>query len=406
MSEFEEKTTTESVAEPVTEEKKPEETLVVAPSSRCATPGCPKPGHMACPTCLKLGMAPTKFCSQECFKTSWNDHKLLHKDVKAVKLDPKALPSEFLKYRFTGSLRPCQKSARRAVPAHIKKPDYADDARGTPYGEQNDKRSTIRVYKPAEILLMREACRIGREVLDIAGRAVRVGITTDEIDRIVHEATIERGAYPSPLNYFCFPKSVCTSVNEVICHGIPDMRELEDGDIVNIDVSIYKDGFHADLNETFFVGGVDERSVALVECAYKCLSAAVDIVRPGTLYRDCGEAIARVAKQFKCTVNQTYCGHGIGELFHTSPNIPHYDKNKAKGSMQAGHIFTIEPMINLGNYRDMTWPDGWTAVSIDGSRSSQFEHTILVTETGCELLTARIGESKTKMEWTREKFQR
>ena len=184
------------------------------------------------------------------------------------------------------------------------------------------------------------------------------------------------------------------------------MRELEDGDIVNIDVSVYKDGFHADLNETFFVGNVDQSSLELVECAYKCLAAAVEITKPGTLYRDCGDAIAKVAKQFKCSVNQKYCGHGIGELFHTSPNIPHYEKNKAKGSMQPGHIFTIEPMINRGNYRDITWPDGWTAVTIDGSRSSQFEHTILVTETGCELLTARIGESTTSMEWSREKFQR
>ena len=242
--------------------------------------------------------------------------------------------------------------------------------------------------------------------MDIAGNAVRAGITCDEIDRIVHEATIERGAYPSPLNYYKFPKSVCTSVNEVICHGIPDYRELVNGDIVNIDVSVYKDGFHGDLNETFMVGSVDEASYNLVKCAYDALTAAVALVRPGTLYRDLGDTIHHVTKTAKCSVVTTYCGHGIGRLFHTSPNVPHYANNKAKGTMQVGHIFTIEPMINMGGYKDVLWPDEWTAVTADGSRSAQFEHTMIVTETGCELLTGRIGEPTDRLVWTKEKFQR
>ncbi|RYH26691.1 M24 family metallopeptidase [archaeon] len=213
---------------------------------------------------------------------------MIHKDVKKARAkDPSVLPAEFKNFQFTGSLRPYQKTPKKTVPDHIARPDYAIHPLGIPLTEQEDRRTntTIRVYSPADIAGIREACRIGREVLDIAGRAVRVGITCDEIDRIVHEATIERNAYPSPLNYHRFPKSVCTSVNEVICHGIPDLRELQDGDIVNIDISVYKDGYHADLNETFMVGNVDADSVRLVQCAFESLAAAVAICKPGTLYR-------------------------------------------------------------------------------------------------------------------------
>jgi methionyl aminopeptidase len=266
--------------------------------------------------------------------------------------------------------------------------------------------TNIRVYSAEDIAGIREACRIGREVLDAASAIVRAGITTDEIDAVVHEETIKRDAYPSPLNYYQFPKSVCTSVNEVICHGIPDFRPLVEGDIVNLDISVYYNGYHADLNETFFVGSVDSESKALVQCAFNALAAAVAIVKPGTLYRDLGEEIFKVTHAAGFSIVRTYCGHGIGTLFHTGPNIPHYPKNKAKGSMKVGHIFTIEPMINVGSYHDLRWPDDWTAVTADGSRSSQFEHTILVTENGCELLTARIGEPKDKMIWNEATFQR
>jgi methionyl aminopeptidase len=255
----------------------------------CTTPGCGKQAKMGCPTCLKLGIPPSRFCSQECFKGYWDIHKNLHNQVKKARktVDPSKLPNEFEGFSFTGSLRPYQKTSKRSVPDYILKPDYAIHPLGFPLSEQEDKRSnsSIRVYSSEDIAGMREACRIGREVLDLAGQAVRVGITTDELDKIVHEATIERGAYPSPLNYHRFPKSVCTSVNEVICHGIPDLRELQDGDIVNIDVSVYKNGYHSDLNETFFVGNVDEPSVRLVKCAFETLAAAIAICKPGTLYR-------------------------------------------------------------------------------------------------------------------------
>lgn len=265
------------------------EVTIEAPAHICATPGCGKPASMACPTCIKLGIPPSRFCSQTCFKDNWDQHKALHKTIQKARAekDPATLPHEFRGFQFTGSLRPFQKTPRRTVPPHIARPDYADHPRGFPESEDRDKRTntTIRVYTPTEIEGIRLACRIGREVLDLAGAAVKVGVTCDEIDRIVHEATIERGAYPSPLNYHCFPKSVCTSVNEVICHGIPDQRPLQDGDIVNIDISVYKDGYHADLNETFLVGGVSEDSVRLVKCAYEALGAAIAMVKPGALYR-------------------------------------------------------------------------------------------------------------------------
>ena len=175
---------------------------------------------------------------------------------------------------------------------------------------------------------------------------------------------------------------------------------------MNIDVSVFFEGYHGDLNETFMVGKVDSQSVGLVKCAYDALSAAVATVRPGALYRDIGAEISRVTTEAKCSIVKTYCGHGIGNLFHTSPNVPHYANNKAKGTMEVGHIFTIEPMINLGTFNDILWPDNWTAVTSDGKRSAQFEHTMVVTETGCELLTARIGAPLDMLVWTVEDFQR
>lgn len=369
-------------------------------------------------SCVKLGLPPTRFCDQECFKKSWPTHKGLHTAIKAARAqmvtDPTKLAVDYesSNYRFTGDLRPAKQTARRTVPAEIRHPDYASHPMGKSASEEADKagNTSIRVYNQEQIDGMREVCRIGRKVLDIGGRAVRVGVTCDEIDRVVHEATVAEGGYPSPLNYYNFPKSVCTSVNEVICHGIPDMRELVDGDIVNIDVTVYKNGYHADLNETFFVGPkatADADSVRLLETAYNSLAAAIDSCKPGTLYRDLGLKITAVAKQANCSVVTSYCGHGIGELFHTAPTIPHYANNKAKGAMMPGHIFTIEPMINLGTHNDVLWPDGWTSCTADGKRSAQYEHTMVVTETGVELLTAREGEPLDRLApWDVSRFAR
>jgi methionyl aminopeptidase len=240
---------------------------------------------------------------------------------------------------------------------------------------------------------MRRACRLAREVLDLAGEAVDVGVTTDKLDEIVHEACIARSAYPSPLNYYGFPKSCCTSVNEVICHGIPDCRPLAEGDIVNIDVTLYVDGFHGDLNETFLVGRVDRASRILVKNAYDCLQAGIGVVKPGRPFRDIGAAIEDQAQRLGHSVVRTFCGHGIHRLFHAAPNILHYRKNKSTGVAKAGYTFTIEPMICQGSARDILWPDRWTAVTSDGQRSAQFEETLLVTSTGVDVLTAKTATS-------------
>lgn len=312
------------------------------------------------------------------------------------------LPFEFTNYDFTGTLRPCKKSIKKTVNNNISRPDYASDINGKSKSEENDKKTNtnIKIYTTEEINKIKEVCKIGRKVLDIGSNALRVGITCDEIDTIVHNAIIAENCYPSPLNYYLFPKSICTSVNEVICHGIPDEYILQDGDIINLDISVYKDGFHADLNETFFIGDKainNKDNVRLIECAYNTLSTAINNSKPGTMYRDLGNKINDVAKLANCSVVTSYCGHGIGNLFHTAPTIPHYANNKAKGSMAVGHIFTIEPMINLGTYNDVLWPDGWTAVTADGKRSAQFEHTMVVTTNGVELLTAREGEPIDRM---------
>lgn len=193
-----------------------------------------------------------------------------------------------------------------------------------------------------------------------------------------------------------FPKSVCTSPNEVICHGIPDQRVLLDGDILNLDVTLYHGGFHGDLNETYYVGSralADPASVRVVETARECLDQAIQLVKPGMLFREPGTVIEKHAKSRGCSVIKTYCGHGINQLFHCAPNVPHYAKNKAVGTAKPGMCFTIEPMISLGTHRDKTWPDDWTSVTQDGSRTAQFEHTLLVTEDGVEVLTARTADS-------------
>ncbi|KAJ1966409.1 Methionine aminopeptidase 1 [Dipsacomyces acuminosporus] len=358
-------------------------------SHKCKADGCDKQAKLQCPTCVKLEIKDSYFCSQDCFRKSWGVHKNKHQVS-----NPKATYDPFPSYSYTGPLRPVYPlSPRRQVPSDIPRPDYADAPGGASRMEQSYGNAQINVLTADEIEVMRRVCRLGREVLDIAAAALRVGVTTDEIDRIVHEATIERKAYPSPLGYYEFPKSVCTSINEVVCHGIPDQRKLQDGDIINIDISVYKDGFHADLNETYFIGNVDEQSRKLVETTRECLQHAIDMVKPGVRYRDLGAAIERHAKQNGFSVVRTYCGHGVGKMFHCAPNVPHYAKNKAIGIMKPGHVFTIEPMINAGKHNDQTWRDNWTAVTVDGKRSAQFEHAVLVTETGCEVLTHRLENS-------------
>jgi len=299
-------------------------------------------------------------------------------------------------YRFTGSLEPCYPlSDKRHVPPSISRPDYAEHHLGCSLAELAVSRNDpIRILTNNEINDMKVVCKLTRECLDMAIKVISPGVKTDFIDEILHKAAIERNCYPSPLNYYNFPKSCCTSVNEVICHGIPDSRRLLDGDIVNVDVSCFYNGFHGDVSETVFVGDVDEESRSLVKTAYECLMCAISEVKPGLHYRDLGTFIENKAAANGYSVNKSYCGHGINQLFHTNPSVPHFAGNRANGVMEPGHVFTIEPMINEGIDSDGVWPDGWTVVTRDGKRSAQFEHTVLVTETGVDVLTRRNGSGQ------------
>eukprot|EP00928_Gymnodinium_smaydae_P012085 TRINITY_DN14399_c0_g5_i1.p1 TRINITY_DN14399_c0_g5~~TRINITY_DN14399_c0_g5_i1.p1 ORF type:complete len:492 (+),score=53.68 TRINITY_DN14399_c0_g5_i1:62-1537(+) len=328
-------------------------------------------------------------------ETLWSSSSL----VEAMSSEERMkMSDEFKGFKFTGSLRPAFVFPQMRPPESCCLPDYALDRDGTPYSEARLRGQPIPILEGSELDLMRETCRLGREVLDIASRYVRAGVTGDEIDRIVWRACAERHLYPSPLNYSGFPKSVCVSPNEVICHGIPDCRPLQEGDIVNLDVSVYYRGFHADLNETFFIGECDEDSHTLVRTAYDALRAAAAMIKPGVMYRELGAEIHATAVEGGCCVVPSFCGHGVGRLFHGPPDVPHYKKNKAVGVMKPGHVFTIEPMLNLGNNNgDKIWPDDWTAVTRDGKRSAQFEHTFLVTDSGYEMLTARRGVNRTSM---------
>jgi len=368
----------------------------------CESPGCEQPAKLQCPTCIKLNIQGSFFCTQVCFKSNWDLHKNLHKLAKSDVASQSSKKGSGLfnpwpGYKFTGRLRPAAQSDKREVPGNIRRPDYADHAEGYPLSEMKLKGNTyIRSLDHDEIEQMRVACKLGREVLDEAAKAIAPGITTDEIDRIVHEASIDRECYPSPLNYYQFPKSCCTSVNEVICHGIPDMRPLQNGDICNVDVTVYHRGFHGDLNETLFVGEVSEKARNLVINTWECLEKSIlECVKPGVKYREVGNVIQKHASSQGYSVVRSYCGHGIHKLFHCAPNVPHYAKNKAVGVMKPGHVFTIEPMISEGVWGDTTWPDNWTSVTQDGKLSAQFEQTMMVTDAGVEVLTARPGKEHT-----------
>ncbi|VDN35301.1 unnamed protein product [Gongylonema pulchrum] len=257
---------------------------------------------------------------QECFKKNWTLHKLTHLvgDASPQKFEP--WPS----YKYTGTLRPAPLGPRRVVPEHIVKPDYADSEDGISESERMENRNNqVKVLNDEEIEEMKVVCKLAREVLDEAARVCAPGVTTDHIDAVVHEACIERDCYPSPLGcvslpsimrlgYHQFPKSVCVSVNEVVCHGIPDMRKLENGDICNVDVTVYHRGFHGDLNETFLVGDqVKEGTRKLVQVAYECLQQAIQIVQPGVKFREIGSVIQKYANTKGFSVVKTYCGHGI-----------------------------------------------------------------------------------------------
>ncbi|QHO91001.1 type I methionyl aminopeptidase [Actinomyces sp. 432] len=244
------------------------------------------------------------------------------------------------------------------------------------------------VKDPQTVERIRAAGRIAARALAEAAKAIAPGVTTDELDRIAHEYMCDHHAYPSCLGYMGFPKSICTSVNEVICHGIPDSTVLREGDLINLDVTAYLDGVHGDTNATFAVGEVDEETALLIERTRVAMERGIKAVRPGREVNVIGRVIEKYAKRFDYGVVRDYTGHGVGEAFHSGLIIPHYDSApRFDDVMEVGMVFTIEPMLTLGTEEWEQWDDGWTVVTKDRSRTAQFEHTLVVTEDGADILT-------------------
>lgn len=249
-------------------------------------------------------------------------------------------------------------------------------------------RRSLRLNK-SECIAMQKACRFNARLMDYLRPYVKEGVSTERIDALVHDYTLQHGHTPAPLNYQGFPKSCCTSVNDVICHGIPDSYVLESGDIVNIDVTTIVDGWHGDLSETFLIGQVSETAGRVTQCAFDCLWAAINAISPGCLIAEIGNAIVSIADQYGFSVVREYVGHGVGRRFHQEPSIPHYPTRQSRQDrLYPGVCFTIEPMINVGRRQTvLDKRDGWTVRTRDGELSAQFEHTVMMTEDGPEVLT-------------------
>ena len=277
------------------------------------------------------------------------------------------------------TLQPGRVSPERAVPAGIERPEYV--GRRAPRGGERD------VKDAGTIQRMRVAGWLAAQALQEVGRHVAPGVTTDELDRIGHEFLIDRGAYPSTLGYRGFPKSLCTSVNEVICHGIPDDTVVADGDIVNIDITAFIGGVHGDTNATFLAGDVAEESRLLVERTREAMMRGIRAVAPGRPLNAIGRVIESYARRFGYGVVRDFTGHGIGTTFHSGLVVPHFDDPSVGVIMEPGMTFTIEPMLTLGTVEYDIWADGWTVVTQDRRRTAQFEHTLVVTADGCEILT-------------------
>ena len=249
---------------------------------------------------------------------------------------------------------------------------------------------SVEIKSPREIEGLRVACQMAAETLVLVGERIRAGMTTEEINTIVHEDTVRRDAYPAPLNYHGFPKSVCTSVNEVVCHGIPSARVLKDGDIINVDVTTMYKGFYGDTSATFYIGTPSPEARMVVETARKALDLGIAEVKDGARLGDIGAAIQEYVEAQGCSVVRDFVGHGIGRKFHDAPQVKHYGKRGTGERLKAGMVFTIEPMVNVGKFEVEVDPkDKWTVTTADGSLSAQFEHTIVVTRNGCEVLTKR-----------------
>lgn len=271
-------------------------------------------------------------------------------------------------------------SPKRNVPSQIARPEYLFHS-GPEVVTSSDIKS------PETIEKIRKAGRIAANALVEISRHVRPGITTDALDKIGHEFLLDHGAYPSCLDYMGFPKSLCTSVNEVICHGIPDDRVLQEGDILNVDITAYIDGVHGDTCTMYEVGEVDEESHLLIERTKTAMERGIKAAKPGREVNIIGRVIEAYAKRFRYGVVRDYTGHGVGEAFHSGLIIPHYDAPEYNTVIEPGMVFTVEPMLTLGSYEWEQWDDGWTVVTKDRSRCAQFEHTVAVTEDGVDILT-------------------
>jgi methionyl aminopeptidase len=266
------------------------------------------------------------------------------------------------------------------VPKHITRPEYVGKKAPAKYTGSD-------VYSAEAIGRIRDSGRIAAQAIALVGASIRPGVSTDELDAIGHDFMIANDAYPSTLGYHGYPKSLCSSVNEVICHGIPDDTVLEDGDIVNIDITAFKSGVHGDSNQTFIVGETSDDVVALVDRTRESLSRGIKAVAPGRAVNVIGRAIESYAKRFGYGVVRDYTGHGVGAAFHSGLVIPHYDTTSFTTEIEEGMVFTIEPMLTLGSQDWEMWDDGWTVVTKDRSITAQFEHTLVVTERGAEILT-------------------
>jgi len=280
---------------------------------------------------------------------------------------------------MTTTLRPGRISPTRQVPARITRPEYV--------GKRYPKTGEPNVKDAKTIEAMRVAGRIAAQALAEVGSHVAPGVSTDELDRIGHEFLCDHGAYPSTLGYRGYPKSLCSSINEVICHGIPDDTEIADGDIVNIDITAFIGGVHGDTNATFLAGDVDEESRLLVERTREATMRGIRAVAPGRALNVIGRVIESYARRFGYGVVRDFTGHGIGRTFHSGLIVPHFDDPGADLIIEPGMTFTIEPMLTLGTIDYDVWQDGWTAVTKDRRRTAQFEHTVLVTSDGHEILT-------------------
>ena len=279
-----------------------------------------------------------------------------------------------------GHLVPGVISPLRSVPKHIRRPEYVGKSEPSPFTGSD-------VYPPETIELIRESGRIAAQAIALVGENIRPGVTTEELDQIAHDFMVAHDAYPSTLGYRGFPKSLCSSVNEVICHGIPDDTVLESGDIVNIDITAYKNQVHGDSNRTFLVGDVRQEVVDLVDRTEEALRRGIKSIAPGRQVNVIGRAIESYAKRFGYGVVRDFTGHGVGGAFHSGLIIPHYDTDRFTEVCEVGMVFTIEPMLTLGTANWDQWDDGWTITTKDKSITAQFEHTLVVTERGAEILT-------------------